>query len=337
MNNIKVITTGGTIGSAFNSDSVSVESTQEKLSSEILLAKNTLGLTVTVDSPLNKNSEDMQPSDWLSIVHSIDAANDDPACKGIVVTHGSDTMAYSVAAAEILSQQEKPVCFTGSYYPPEHPDSDAYINLLASLTLASCESISKGIFAAFRSNIENSEVAIIHGQHLKPMNFDDLFLSSAFNKIAGSYSIGKGLSELALDTIDAPRLSGQVSAEKVQLASSKVAMIVLHPGMDKVLLQAAAQGREVLVIQAYHCGTGPSSADLVQFIKEASPSTKILMGTFPRRYIKTPYKSTLVLKAAGAYIYSEIQSHYLYVFAILALGLSMTSLDIVEKLSPYEV
>jgi len=334
MKNITVITTGGTIGSVFSAESVSIDSTQEMLSSEINLAKDKLGITVKISAPINKHSENMHPGDWVTIIDAINRAGSDESCDGIVVTHGSDTIAYAVAAASILCKQEKPVCFTGSYYAPEHPDSDASINLLASLSLVS-EDKTLGLFAAFSSNIENSEASILHGHHLKPMAFDDLFLSSAFNEIAGTYSLGSGLSRLSLASTTLPKLFAIPSVDNAQQASKRVGMIMLYPGVDKAFLKAASKDLDILVIQGYHCGTGPY--ELIQFIKEASPFIKVLIATLPSQHITTPYKSTLNLKEAGAYIYRDIQAHYLYVLSVLALGISMTSSDIIEDLSDYMV
>ena len=49
---------------------------------------------------------------------------------GVVITHGTDTMAYSAAALSyMLSGQVKPVIFTGSQLPIAHPLSDAPANL----------------------------------------------------------------------------------------------------------------------------------------------------------------------------------------------------------------
>jgi len=45
----------------------------------------------------------------------------------------------------------------------------------------------------------------------------------------------------------------------------------------------------------------------------------------------------LKLKEAGAHLYADLQVHFLYVFSILGLSLSMPSLEIVKKLKEYEI
>ena len=106
------------------------------------------------------------------------------------------------------------------------------------------------------------------------------------------------------------------------------------------MLEAAAKGREVLIVQMYHSGTGPSdseNADLIKCIRKVSPKTTVLMAALPKQYISFPYDSTVKLKKAGAHIYNDLQVHFLYAFSILALALNMSSLEITNKLSDFEV
>lgn len=342
MKKISVITTGGTIGSLLNEDSVSVEMTEKRILREVSLAKDRLKCSVSISSPINKNSEDLSPLDWVTILHAIKIANDSDST-GIVITHGTDTLAYSVAVALAFANQwHKKVCFTGAFYPPNHPSSDVTINLLSSLEFASSTHPVKGVFVAFRSNLSNTKANIIDGINLKPMAFDDPLFESAYDENVATFNLKLGLSsERSSTTINSPCLdSDQIpEIEDVQLAGPKVALITLYPGIDKPMLDAAAKGRDILILQGYHCGTGPSQADcdLLNFIEQVSPTTQILIGTFPQKYIDMPYQSTLKLKAAGAHLYADLQVHFLYVFSILGLSLSMSASEIIERLKNCEL
>ena len=58
-------------------------------------------------------------------------------CDGVVITHGTDTMAYTAAALSfMLAGERKPVILTGSQLPMNHPLTDARLNLLRAFAAA---------------------------------------------------------------------------------------------------------------------------------------------------------------------------------------------------------
>jgi len=81
------------------------------------------------------DSSNMQPEEWSILARAIDDAL--KACDGVVVTHGTDTMAYTAAALSfMLCGVGKPVILTGSQLPLSHPLTDARLNLLRAFTAA---------------------------------------------------------------------------------------------------------------------------------------------------------------------------------------------------------
>lgn len=101
------------------------------------------------------DSSDMRPSDWQAIADrvavafggsadpsgtgasSIDGAPVAPAYDGVVVLHGTDTMAYSASALSfLLHGLPGPVVLTGSQLPLVEVRSDGRENLITSLMLA---------------------------------------------------------------------------------------------------------------------------------------------------------------------------------------------------------
>jgi L-asparaginase len=340
---IIVITTGGTIGSILKSNSVSVDLTEKKIAKEIEVAKKKLGYEVEVQSPINKNSEVLGPTDWLDVLYSIDDACKTD-CDGIVVTHGTDTLVYTVASALSLSHLwSKKVCFTGAYYSPDHPSSDTSLSLLSSLEFAASEHPASGIFVAFRSNENNSEARILNGFDLKPMGFDESFFSSAYGNVVAQYSPKLGLSnDISIKGVANPKIDSASIPSKNEIvdATKKIACISLYPGIDRDTLRAITKGKDVVVIQLYHSGTGPFGpeySDVVEHIKEYSESTLFLMGSFPSEHIQTPYDSTRALIGSGGVIYRDVQPHFLYVFSLLSLALGQNRNQIRKQLSDWEV
>lgn len=81
------------------------------------------------------DSSNVQPEEWRVLAQAVRKALD--ASDGVVITHGTDTMAYTAAALSfLLAGVQKPVILTGSQLPPGHPLSDARLNLLRALAAA---------------------------------------------------------------------------------------------------------------------------------------------------------------------------------------------------------
>ena len=340
---ILVITTGGTIGSILKSDHVAVEASASKIAEEIEAVKQKLGFKVEVVSPINKNSEVLSPADWIEVLNSIeDGCNSD--CDGIVVTHGTDTKAYTVAAAVAFSHLwNKKVCFTGAFLSPDHPVSDTALSLLSSLEFAAADQPESGVYVAFRSDANNSEAKILNGIDVKPMGFDEEVFNSVYDNVVTRYCPTAGLAFDA--SVTAPRQptindTGLPTETAVAAAQKKIAYLHLYPGIDKDLLRAVSAGKDVVVLQLYHSGTGPFGdeySDIIEHIEETAGDTLFLLGSFPGKHISTPYGSTHALIASGGVLYRDLQTHFLYVFALMALSSGKSQADIRALLSDWEV
>lgn len=135
MKNILVVATGGTIASVEGEGG----GLAPLLGGEELVryVPETEGLCrIDVVQPMNIDSTNMRPADWMrirdEIVHTYDAYD------GFVVLHGTDTMAYTAAALSYLIQgSPKPIVLTGSQQPMASPFTDAKLNLYQSLLVAS--------------------------------------------------------------------------------------------------------------------------------------------------------------------------------------------------------
>ncbi|MDX1490237.1 MAG: asparaginase domain-containing protein [Pseudohongiellaceae bacterium] len=340
---IIVITTGGTIGSILNADSVSVDSSESRIAMEIEAAKSQLGLKVEVRSAINKNSESLTPKDWLDILSSIEHACSSGA-DGIVVTHGTDTMAYTVAAAYALRHiWSNKVCFTGAFYSPELPSSDTSLSLLSALEFVASSQSDNGVYLAFRQNASNKEAIILNGFNVKPMSFDETSFSSTYQDYITTYSVESGLSkEFKPVSTGYPQINTTTLPRKQEVmdAQSKVSCISLYPGIDLGVLEAVTANREVVVVQLYHSGTGPCGTDyceLIEHLKKHAESTSFLMGAFPSQHISTPYSSSKAIVDAGGIIYRDVQPHFLYVFTLLCLALGHSQADIRKQLSNWEL
>ena len=86
-----------------------------------LLPSGVLGrYEITVRDILQMDSSNIQPEEWQIIArHVFDSRTE---YDGIVITHGTDTMAYTASVLSFMLQGiELPVVLTGSQLPIEHP------------------------------------------------------------------------------------------------------------------------------------------------------------------------------------------------------------------------
>lgn len=148
MKHILLLTTGGTIACVATPDGL-----VPTIKGEDLL-KNVAGITkickVTSLSLMNIDSSNIRPEDWKRIAQTI--ARLLPDYDGIVITHGTDTMAYTAAMISFLVQDPgKPIVFTGSQKPLLFPNSDGPQNLLHAFLTAVTGL--NGVFVVFAGKI----------------------------------------------------------------------------------------------------------------------------------------------------------------------------------------
>ena len=108
---------------------------------------------------LNLDSSNLSPEHWQIIAKAI-AANYENY-DGFVITHGTDTMAYTAAAlSQMLHNCQKPVVLTGAQLPIQAEGSDAPNNIYHAFLAAT--SPLKGVALVFGD-------IVIHGAHAKKL------------------------------------------------------------------------------------------------------------------------------------------------------------------------
>ncbi len=147
MKKIALLATGGTIASAPTKDGLAPALSGEELCS---LAQVGNLCHVVCRDVFSLDSSNIQPEEWRILAKAAHDALE--SCDGVVITHGTDTMAYSAAALSfMLSGHHKPVVFTGSQLPITHPLSDAIPNLHCAFA-AALEGV-EGTYIAFHQKI----------------------------------------------------------------------------------------------------------------------------------------------------------------------------------------
>lgn len=137
--NVTIYATGGTIAGSANSSAQTTGYQAGALGVDALLAAvpevlavaNVQGVQVA-----NVGSESITTQILLNISQHVQASLDDPACQGVVITHGTDTLEESAFFLDLTVNSTKPVVFVGAMRPATAISADGPENLLAAVTLA---------------------------------------------------------------------------------------------------------------------------------------------------------------------------------------------------------
>ena len=149
MRRILLIGTGGTIASRQTDDGLA-----PSLSISELLEKVPEIADLCVPECLqlfNMDSTNIRPEHWLEIARTI--RENYSRYDGFVITHGTDTMAYTAAGLSYLIQDSpKPIVITGAQISVAQGDSDARRNMIDSFLCAS-DSRSHGVLIVFSGSV----------------------------------------------------------------------------------------------------------------------------------------------------------------------------------------
>lgn len=132
---VLILHTGGTLGMRPRAGDRALA--PDEFGSAILESVPELAEIAAIEARVlcNLDSCDVTPAHWESFAREIAGAID--RCDGIVVTHGTDAMAYTASALSFLLRNlGKPVILTGAQRPLADPRSDGRANLVGAVDLA---------------------------------------------------------------------------------------------------------------------------------------------------------------------------------------------------------
>lgn len=144
-----MIATGGTIASKNNGEGLTPAMTSEELLSCVPEIAELCHVTTV--QPFNLDSTNIGPKHWIELESIIE--NNYDSYDGFVITHGTDTMAYTAAALSYLIQNSaKPIVLTGSQKSAYLRDTDARKNLADAFAFCADDE-AFGVHIVFDSNV----------------------------------------------------------------------------------------------------------------------------------------------------------------------------------------
>lgn len=239
MKKILLLATGGTIASVVTEDGLSPGTTAEELLSFVPEVKEFAD--VEVKQILNIDSTNIEPEHWLQIAEEI-RKND--SYDGYVITHGTDTMAYTSAALSYLIQNfNKPIVLTGSQKPITDSITDGVKNLMDAIRFASQDDV-RGVYVVF----DGKAIIGTRAKKLRSKSY------SAFDSI--NYPVAA--------FIDGTRIFRYVDERKdiceptfYDKLNPKVFLLKLTPGMEPDILNYIFKSYDAVVLETYGVGGIP--------------------------------------------------------------------------------
>ncbi len=241
MKKLLIINTGGTFSSV-----ESERGLKPGLSSRELLEAMRLvagGIELEMEDLFLVDSANIFPDDWRRLAERIYEAA--AGYQGIVVIHGTDTMAYTASMLSFMLQNVPiPVVLTGSQLSISHPVADAMENCRCAVHMAAVGH--GGVFLAF-----NRKVMLgVRASKVRTMSFD-AFESINYPDVAQISSLG-----LRIHTGYLPEIKGDFRL--CTEYSDRVFVLKMYPGIRPELLSMLEEhGYRGVYIEAFGLGGLP--------------------------------------------------------------------------------
>jgi len=232
---IIVVGTGGTIASKIEYEtgavkpSTSVDELIEAIPEVLDIAY------IESETLFNILSENMRPEYWEIIAERIYNYMRDETYKGVIVTHGTDTMSFTASAIAFAIQRKNiPIIFVGSQRSSDRPSSDAALNFIGAVITAVKAPFAESVIAMHHET-SDTKIAVSRGVKTRKMHTSrrDTFRSINSRPLALVDPFKKDVELIEKEYI--PR-----SKEEPILMNGfdkKVALIYSYPGIDPEILE----------------------------------------------------------------------------------------------------
>ena len=262
MKRILTIGTGGTIASELGMDGLSPELEADQLLRHVPQVHSICDVDCV--QLFGIDSTNMSPQHWLKLAACIE--ENYGRYDGFVITHGTDTMAYTAAALSYLIQDSpKPIVLTGAQKPIGSDNTDSKINLVDSFRCA-CSGLS-GVMIVFSGKV-------ILGTRARKTHTKSFQAFSSINYPELAYIQDNQLiSFIRPPHMENPRFYHQMT--------DKVALLKMIPGTDRALVEFLLARNDGLIIESFGVGGLPSylGSDIFEVINRAMLGGKTVVMT----------------------------------------------------------
>ena len=259
---ILLIGTGGTIASEPGENGLVPELTSEQL------LRRVPGISkichVDCMQLFSLDSTNIMPSHWVEMAKAVREHYDD--YDGFVISHGTDTMAYTAAALSYLIQRSpKPIVLTGAQKPIGFETTDSKQNLRDAFAVAASDMA--GVMLVFNGKI-------ILGTRVRKTRSKSFEAFSSINyPLLGMMQDGRLIRYIRPECGQAPVFYDGLN--------DRVAVLKLIPGLDCDAAAYLLENNDALIIESFGAGGLPAyeAGDYFQTVKAGLDAGKTVVMT----------------------------------------------------------
>jgi glutamyl-tRNA(Gln) amidotransferase subunit D len=314
---IALLTTGGTIASRVDYRTGGVSPVKDE--AEILGFYPDLARSgpVRVRPVFDRLSEEVVPADWVTLAERV-AATFAEGARGVVISHGTDTLAFTAAALSFaLEELPGPVVLVGAQRSPDRPSSDGNSNLLAAAEVARHAPLGE-VVIVMHDGLSDTSFAIHRGTRARKMHSSRRDAFRSRNGPPLGRLVDRAL-ELAPD--HRPRSAGPVRVDA--RLDPRGALLEFYPGLTPDRAEAFVDGLRGVILAG--TGLGHVSTVHLPWIRRAvargavvGMTTQCLEGSADP-YV---YATGRELLRAGVTYLGDLLPETAYVKLVFALGRS---------------
>jgi L-asparaginase len=262
MKHILLIGTGGTIASQQGGAGLAPALSSQELLKHI----PDIGQTCQVEclQLFSLDSTSLQPGHWVRIAQAVEDRFDD--YDGFVISHGTDTMAYTAAALSYLIQKSpKPIVLTGAQKPISFETTDSKQNLRDAFAVA--VSNMAGVMLVFNGKV----ILGTRARKTRSRSFEAF--SSINYPLLGVVRGGRVIPYIRPEHTGRPIFYDGLN--------SRVALLKLIPGGDCGAARYLLEHSDALIIESFGMGGLPAykDGDYYQAVKEGLDQGKTVVMT----------------------------------------------------------
>jgi glutamyl-tRNA(Gln) amidotransferase subunit D len=320
---ISILGTGGTIASRidYRTGGVYASFSPKDIAMQIPELKEIAN--IKVEQIMNIMSEDMSPEKWVEIAKAV-AKEINSGSKGIIVTHGTDTLHYTSAALSfMLKDLPCPVAIVGSQRSSDRGSSDAVMNVACAANFVANSDVAE-VCVVMHGSISDDYCLAIRGTRARKMHTSrrDAFKSINELPIAKIYWENRKIEILNENY----RKRSEKKVKVDDKIEKKVALIKCYPGLDPSIFDFYMEkGYKGFVIEATGLGHTPTLGEnslLPKIEKAVSLGIPVIITSqcLYGRTHATIYHNLRELLKRGAIFASDMLPEVAYVKLIFALG-----------------
>lgn len=263
MKNILMLGTGGTIASEMTPDGLTPELSPAQLLRYVPAIRDLCHVDCV--NLFSIDSTNITPAHWLKTAAAIREHYED--YDGFVISHGTDTMAYTAAALSYLVQgADKPVMLTGAQKPINYDSTDSKLNLTDAFVCAASGQLA-GVNIVFSG-------CVILGTHARKTCSKSFAAFSSINyPDVGILLDHQLVCYIPPEAFYAPRFFDTLD--------EKVGLVKMVPGLDPKLLDYMLQRNDALILECFGVGGLPAYEDeeLLRLVDKYTAAGKFIVVT----------------------------------------------------------